>query len=105
MSTGDPYAGIEPRPGTFVAFGKKLDERPEIQAAEEAVREAREQFERAQHYCQQLRSEAATEIQSLRGANVGDLLDKSLAFVRRNPGTGVCFAALIGYFLGRLFRR
>ncbi|MDZ4783110.1 MAG: hypothetical protein SGJ19_22930 [Planctomycetia bacterium] len=105
MSTGDAYAGSSPQPGAFETFGKQLDERPEIQAAEAALREAREQFERAQNYCQQLRSEAATEIESLRGANVGDLLDKSLAFVRRNPGAGVCFAAIIGYFLGRLFRR
>jgi ElaB/YqjD/DUF883 family membrane-anchored ribosome-binding protein len=104
MSTGQPDANAA-QPGMFEALGKKLDDRPEIQAAEEALREAREKFEQAQRYCRQLRQEAALEIDSLRSANLGDLWDKSLTFVRRNPGAGVCVAAFLGYLLGRLFRR
>lgn len=92
-------------PGTFESFGKKLDERPEIQAAEEAVRRAREQLEQAQHYCSQLRDQTAAEWQDLREANFRDLVDKSLAFVRKNPGVGVAVAAVLGFFIGRIFRR
>jgi ElaB/YqjD/DUF883 family membrane-anchored ribosome-binding protein len=89
----------------FESFGKKLDERPEIQAAEEAVRRAREQLEQAQQYCQQLHSQTAAEWRDLREANFRDLLEKSLAFVRKNPGVGVSVAAILGFFVGRIFRR
>lgn len=92
-------------PGMFESLGKKLDARPEIQAAEEAVRAAREQLEKAQAYCEHLRAETAEEFQDLRQTNLGDVLEKTLAFVRRNPGVGVSVAAFLGFFLGRLFRR
>ncbi len=105
MSTGDPNAADAAQPGMLESLGKKLDERPEIQAAEDAVRQAKEQFEKAQQYCQQLRNETAAELQGLRDTNLGDLLEKSLTFVRKNPGCGVCLAAVLGYFLGRIFRR
>lgn len=105
MSTGDPDAADTLQPGMLESLGKQLDERPEIQAAEEAVRQAKEQFEKAQQYCQQLRSETAAELQGLREMNLGDLLDKSLALVRKHPGCGVCLAAFVGYFLGRIFRK
>lgn len=106
MSAGDESsASDKPSPGMFESFGKKIDERPEIQAAEEAVRRAREQLEQAQQYCQQLRSQTAAEWHDLREANFRDLIEKSLAFVRKNPGVGVSLAAFLGFFIGRIFRR
>jgi ElaB/YqjD/DUF883 family membrane-anchored ribosome-binding protein len=106
MSTGAemPSAGGEPR-GTFESLGRKLDDRPEIRAAEEALRSAREQFEKAQQYCQLLREESAADLRDLRSANASELLDKTLQFVKKNPGVGVSLAALLGFFLGRIFRR
>jgi ElaB/YqjD/DUF883 family membrane-anchored ribosome-binding protein len=94
-----------PLPGTFESLGRKLDERPEIRAAEDAVRRAREQLDQAQQYCQQLRSDATVEWKDLRQANFTEVMEKSLEFVRKNPAVGVSIAAILGYFLGRIFRR
>jgi ElaB/YqjD/DUF883 family membrane-anchored ribosome-binding protein len=91
--------------GTFESLGRKIDERPEVQAAEEALRRARDEFERAQEACQRLREEANHGFPHVREKNVSDLVGAVLAFVRKNPGPGVVGAAAVGYILGRLFRR
>jgi len=105
MSQEADFTSPGPQHGVFESIGKKIDERPEVRAAEDAVRRAREQLEQAQQYCQQLRSDASAEWNDLRNANFGDVLEKSLTFVRKNPGVGVSIAALLGFFLGRIFRR
>ncbi len=105
MSQEADFTSPGPQPGVFESFGKKIDERPEVRAAEDAVRRAREQLEQAQQYCQQLRSDASAEWNDLRNANFSDVLEKSLTFVRKNPGVGVSIAAVLGFFLGRIFRR
>lgn len=92
-------------PGTFESLGKKIDERPEVHAAEEALRRAREEFEKAQETCQRLREEACHGFPSVREKKVSDVIETTLSFVRKNPGPGVLAAALLGFFLGRLFRR
>ncbi len=91
--------------GTFESLGKKLDERPEIHAAEEAVRRAKQELEQAQRYCHELREQAGEKIKQLREQNVGDVVEGTLALVRKHPGPGVLCAAFLGFFLGRLFRR
>jgi ElaB/YqjD/DUF883 family membrane-anchored ribosome-binding protein len=92
-------------PGTFENLGKKLDERPEIQAAEEAIRRAKEELEHAQQHYHELRERAGEKIKHIRQQNVGDAIECTLSFVRKHPGPGVLCAALMGFFLGRLFRR
>ena len=93
------------RPGPFETLGRKIDERPEVQAAEEAVRRAREEFEKAQELYHRLREEASEGFEHLREQNVGDVIEGAMGFVRKNPGPGVLIAALLGFFLGRLFSR
>lgn len=93
------------RPGPFETLGRKIDERPEVQAAEEAVRRAREEFERTQEAYHRLREEASEGFEHLREKNVGDLIEGAMCFVRKNPGPGVLIAAALGFFLGRLFSR
>lgn len=93
------------RPGVFEKLGKRLDERPEVQAAEEAVRRAREQLSKAEAYCRQLRHDATDELHKLREKNLGDLVEGTLACVRKHPGAGIGLAAVLGFFLGRLFHR
>lgn len=93
------------RPGPFESFGRKIDERPEVQAAEEAVRRARDEFEKAQDLYRRLRKEAGEGFEHLREQNVGDLIEEAMGFVRKNPGPGVLIAAVVGFFLGRLFSR
>lgn len=93
------------RPGPFESLGRKIDERPEVQAAEEAVRRARDEFVKAQEAYQRLRDAAGQGCEHLREQNVGDLIAGAMSFVRKNPGPGVLIAAALGFFFGRLFSR
>ncbi|MBI2825490.1 MAG: hypothetical protein HYX69_12460 [Planctomycetia bacterium] len=92
-------------PGVFENLGRKLDHRPEVQAAEEALRQARTQFERAQEYCESVRQQATDGLHRLRDRNVGDVVSGTLEWVRKHPGTGVLSAVLCGFFLGKIFKR
>ena len=92
-------------PGPFESLGEKIDERPEIQAAEEAVRRAREEFDKAQELYYRLREEASEGFEHLREKNLGDMIQGVMCFVRKNPGPGVLIAAAVGFCLGRLFGR
>lgn len=94
-----------PSHGTFENLGRKLDQRPEVHAAEEALRQARTQFERAQQYYEEVRQQATEGLHRLREQNVGDVLAGTLEWVRKHPGPGVLSAVLCGFFLGRIFRR
>ncbi len=91
--------------GTFESLGRKLDERPEVQAAEKALRAAQEQLERARDHYQDIRSQAVESIEQARGHNVGDLLSATLELVRKYPAPGVLAALACGWFAGRIFRR
>jgi hypothetical protein len=101
---GDP-AGERARPGAFESLGRKLDERPEVHAAEEALRQAQEQFDRARKQYHEIRAQAAEGLHHIRDRNVGDLLSSTLELVRKYPGPGVLAALLCGWFAGRIFRR
>ncbi len=81
------------------------DEQPEVKAAAEAVRRAREEFERACETYKVLREEASSQVRKLRESTVGDVVKGSLEMVRKHPAVGVGLAAMVGFFLGRLFRR
>jgi ElaB/YqjD/DUF883 family membrane-anchored ribosome-binding protein len=91
--------------GTFESLGRKLDQRPELQAAEQALQQAKEQLHKAQEQFHRAHEQASEGLHQLRGKNVGDVLEGTLEFVRKHPGPGVLGAALCGLFLGRLFRR
>jgi ElaB/YqjD/DUF883 family membrane-anchored ribosome-binding protein len=91
--------------GTFEDLGRKLDDMPEVQRAEAALRAACEQLEQAQVKYRDVRDRAMRELSGARQKNFGDLLAAVLDFVRRNPGSGIIAAVLGGIFLGRLFRR
>jgi ElaB/YqjD/DUF883 family membrane-anchored ribosome-binding protein len=81
------------------------DELPEVKAAAEAVRLAREELAKACETYKALRKEATDQVRKLRESTVGDVVEGSLEMVRKNPALGVGLAALVGFFLGRLFRR
>lgn len=91
--TADSQEAVEP------------DETPEVRAAAEAVRRAREELERARETYMALREEAAAQVRKLRESTVGDVVKGSLEMVRKHPATGVAVAAMVGFFLGRVFRR
>ena len=93
------------RTGTFEDLGRKLDELPEVQRAEAALRAACEQLEEAQAKYREVREDATRKLTGAREKNFGDFLAAVLDFVKRNPGKGLIAAVLSGFFLGRLFRR
>jgi ElaB/YqjD/DUF883 family membrane-anchored ribosome-binding protein len=78
---------------------------PRARKAAEAVRRAEAELERAQQFYQKVRQEASEGLRAVREKNVADLVDGTLEVVKRHPGPGVIVAAMIGFFLGRLFRR
>ncbi len=92
-------------PGTFENLGRKIDERPEVQAARDALLAAREQFERARSQFEELRSRAADDVADLRERSPSDVLAGALEWVRKHPGPGVAAAIACGWFAGRIFRR
>ena len=78
---------------------------PELDAAEAAVRRAKAELKKAEEVYHQIRREATDQLKRARESTVADLVDGTLKLVKRYPGPGVVVAAVIGFFLGRLFRR
>jgi len=96
----DPEAD-EQEPGAE----QQAEQSPKVQKAAEAVEKAKAELEKAQACYQRVRREAVERLQKVRQKTVGDLLDDTLEAVRKHPGPGVIVAAILGFFLGRLFRR
>ncbi|NLE38148.1 MAG: hypothetical protein GX621_09015 [Pirellulaceae bacterium] len=78
---------------------------PRIRSAADALHRARLEFERAQQVYDEVRRDAVERIEKVRETTVGDLIDGTLDAVRKRPAVGLGVAALVGFFLGRLFRR
>jgi ElaB/YqjD/DUF883 family membrane-anchored ribosome-binding protein len=78
---------------------------PSIRDVETAVRRAEEELKQARQWYQEVRQQATDQVKRLRESTCGDLTRSTLKLVRRHPGPGVLIAMLIGFFLGRLFRR
>ena len=81
------------------------DRSPRVQKAAETVQRAEAELEKAQQLYQKVRQEATDRLKAVREKSVGDLIDGTLEVVKRHPGPGVILAAIIGFILGRLFRR
>ena len=91
--------------GRMESIGKKLDETTAVQAAEAALRMAREELSKAEGMYRDARSKAAAEVKDLANKDVGQILQSTLNYIRRHPAQGLIVSALLGFFLGRLFRR
>jgi hypothetical protein len=74
-------------------------------AAAEALRCAKAELDRAQAFYERLRRQTAEQVKTVREKSVGDLIDGALGAVKRHPGAGVTLAAMLGFLLGRMFRR
>ena len=74
-------------------------------SAAEALKLAKAEFEKAQAYYDKVRQQAVEGVKAVRETSVGDVIDGTLETVRRHPGASLTIAALVGLFLGRLFRR
>jgi ElaB/YqjD/DUF883 family membrane-anchored ribosome-binding protein len=81
------------------------DNTPEMAAAEEAVRRAEAELAKAKETYARVRRRATEQLKRARDKRLGDLVDDVLKTVKRHPGPSVLVAALVGFWLGRLFRR
>ena len=84
---------------------QEAEESPKVRKAADAVRRAEAELEKAQQLYQKVRQEATDRLKAVREKSLGDLVDGTLNLVKKQPGPGVIVAALLGFFLGRLFRR
>ena len=82
-----------------------VDRSPEVQAAEEAIRRAEAELSKAKEVYREVRQQAAEQLKRVRETTVAELVDGTLKLVKKHPGPSVLIAAVIGFFLGRLFRR
>jgi hypothetical protein len=88
-----------------VAGSSEQSAPPEIDLAAEAVRRAEAELNKARELYDGLCQQATQRLKAVREKNVGDLMDGTLEMIRRHPGPGVILAGLLGFLLGRLFRR
>ncbi|MBX3413157.1 MAG: hypothetical protein KF708_10755 [Pirellulales bacterium] len=100
-----PEQAARPEADLFENLGRKLDEMPAVQAAEQALRRATIELHRAQERYEQARAQAAEEFSKPREKTPGEIVETTLECVRKYPGAGVLIAAFVGFFLGSLFRR
>ena len=96
--TDGPAAGAEPTEAA-------VDQNPKVRKAADAVSRAKEELRKAQEAYSEVREKAVGKLKAVREKSVGDLIDGTLELVKRYPGPGVILAAILGFFLGRLFRR
>ena len=73
--------------------------------SDDALSRAKAELERAKTCYENVRIEAAERLKNVRKTSVGDLIDGTLETVKRHPAAGLGVAALLGFFIGRLFRR
>ena len=82
-----------------------VEQTPEVRKAATAVERAKEELHKAQQLYEDVRDKATKKLKNVREKSVGELIDGTLALVKKYPGPGVILAAIVGFFLGRLFRR
>jgi len=82
-----------------------VENAPEVQAAAEDVEQAREKLNTAEACYRKLRDQATEKIERLQGRTLGDVVDFVVATTRKHPVVSLLTAGVMGYYLGRLFRR
>ncbi len=87
------------------AAGPDAESSHKIRSAADAVRCAEAELKKAREFYEKVRREAAERLQSVRKTTLGDVLDGTLEAVRKHPGPGVILAGVLGFLVGRKFRR
>ena len=82
-----------------------VDQDPEVAAAADAMRAAREHLGRAEQVYHDARQKAAEQIQRMQAMSVGEAIDAGVKLVRRYPLAATTVAAAAGYLCGRIRRR
>jgi ElaB/YqjD/DUF883 family membrane-anchored ribosome-binding protein len=74
-------------------------------SAAEALQRAKSEFKKARALYKQVRQQAGQRLEAVRRTTMGEVIDCSLGAAKRHPVAGLTIAALVGFWLGRLFRR
>ena len=74
-------------------------------SAADALHRAKAELEKAQAFYEHVRQQTAERLKAVRKTSVGDVVDCTLDTVKRRPGASLTLAAVLGFMLGRLFRR
>ena len=77
----------------------------ETDRAAKAIALAEAELKRAKEAYERVYDEAIRRLRDVREAKVGDLCDGLCDTVKRYPGPSLVVTAVLGFFLGRLFRR
>lgn len=85
-------------------MSKKKAAKPSKPMADDAISQAKAELDRAKACYKNVRRQATKQLKNVRKTNVGDIIDGTLETVKRHPAAGLGVAALLGFFLGRLFR-
>ncbi len=73
--------------------------------AAEAVRLAKIELEKAQKFYEDVRRQATEKIQEVREKKVGDLIDSTLAAVKKYPGASLLVSVSFGFCMGRWLQK
>jgi hypothetical protein len=85
--------------------GPESGESPEMPEACRPVQRAKEEIQHARELYDDLCRQATDRLKRVRETTLGEVMECGLEAVRKHPGPGVIVAGLLGFFLGRLFRR
>lgn len=78
---------------------------PKVRSAADAVRRAETELKKARELYDKVKREAVERLKGVRQTNLGDVLDGTLAAVKKHPGLGVILSTLIGFLLGRWLKK
>ena len=74
-------------------------------SAADALKRARAELEKAQEFYESLRQQATERLKAVRETNVGTVLDGTVDAIKRHPGAALGVVAVLGFYIGRMFRR
>ena len=77
----------------------------DVCSAAAALKRAKAELEKAQAFYEHVCRQTTERIKAVRETSVGDLIDGTLETAKRHPGASLTLAAILGFMLGRLFRR
>jgi ElaB/YqjD/DUF883 family membrane-anchored ribosome-binding protein len=77
----------------------------DVCSAAAALKQAKAELEKAQAFYEHMCQQTTERIKAVRETSVGDVIDGTLETVKRHPGASLTLAAILGFLLGRLFRR
>lgn len=103
-SNEEPPATEDSAPDGSAPDGSTTEGAAQEQATSCAARLG-DEIKEAKQCCDNMRRKAVERLQNARSTTLGDVLDGTMAFVKRHPQCSLGIAATLGFFIARIFRR